>query len=117
MRATYLTSCRSSLTYKHWDPTNASYWNPVTQNYDHWAPDSQITYYYYGINESYGLACDLKAVATQYWNNTTSTWTGNDTIYYRYYKDAADGIGFAHGLMRELLPATFNSLANSLLGH
>ncbi len=96
---------RSSVTYRHWDSTTSA-----------WVNDKKVSYFYYGSGDTNGLACDLKAVATQYWDG--SAWTGNDTIYYRYYTEATyDGstqIGFAHGVKRELLAAAFNSLATSL---
>jgi hypothetical protein len=56
-------------------------------------------------------------VTTQYWNG--SAWSGGDTDYYRYYTGptynaAGKFIGFAHGLKREILPASYSALANAI---
>ena len=76
----------------------------------------QITYTYYGTNDSNGLPGDLQTITTQYavgatLQNGTPTWTGDDTYYFRYYVDADGGKGFAHGLRNELLPNAYSSLA------
>jgi hypothetical protein len=63
------------------------------------------------------LTGDLQSATTQYWNG--SAWTGSDTYYYRYYTGptcnaAGQFIGFAHGLKREIMPASYSSLASAV---
>jgi RHS repeat-associated protein len=85
-------------------------WNGSTQ-----VNTRQVTYTYYGSSDSQGLLGDLQTATEQYWDSGTSTWTGGDTYYYRYYIDSADGKGFAHGLKLALAPQEYAN-ANATLG-
>ncbi len=106
----------SSITYLYWNST-VSNGNGGTGALVY---GKQVQYAYYGQGDPNGLPGDLEAITTQYPVGTvedgaTPTWTGNDTYYFRYYigPTLANGvqIGFAHGLMREILPNSYSSLA------
>ena len=106
--------------FSYWDnesaPGRRGHVNTITlYEYDtdisDFAEVRRMTYDYYGESESYGATGDLKTVVTQQWNG--STWTGDDTYYYRYYTgqyNSATNPGYAHSLKRVLLPNTYAKL-------
>jgi hypothetical protein len=77
-----------------------------------WTNVRRVEYEYYGSGEDHGLRGDLKTAVRKDWDG--ESWTGNDTCYYRYYKDAAGGVGFAHGLKFALLPQAFKALDDAV---
>jgi hypothetical protein len=74
-----------------------------------WTEIRRVKYAYYGSGESNGLLGDLKTATVQVL--VSSVWTDQETSHYRYYVDAAGGIGFAHGLKYVLGPEAYRRLA------
>ena len=100
----------ASITLQQYDANSTSGWDNVRQK----------TYTYYGADESFGLAGDLKTITTEQWDANTQSWsgqwdasaqmwTGDDTYYFRYYTDA----GQEHELERALLPNSYASFVNA----
>ena len=86
-----------------------------------WNEVRKVTYDYYADGDGYGLPGDLRRIVTQQWDPTLSggsgDWAGNDTSYFRYYIDGANGKGFAHGLERVVLANSYDSLAKYATEH
>ena len=99
-----------SITYRTWNTA-------ANGGLGAWENVRQVNYTYYQTGDAHGRTGDLESVTTKYWNG--SSWSGNETYYYRYYTgptyDASGKlIGFAHGLERELLPAAYSALATAV---
>jgi hypothetical protein len=75
-----------------------------------WVMISRVAFTYYESSSTNGSSRDLQTSVHQL-PNGSGGWTSIKTYYYRYYKDAAGGIGFAHGLKFVLEPEAFRLLS------
>lgn len=78
-----------------------------------WSNVRRALYTYYDEFEADGNLGDLKTAVRQL-PNVNGGWSDEGTCYYRYYKDAAGGIGFTHGLKYAFRPASFARLARAV---
>ena len=102
-----------------WVTLTADQWSQITPDY--WASLSvtapgaannvtQVNYTYYDGTGTFGNLGDLCTVVNQTWDAATSSWVTTGATLYRYYQNAAGGIGFKHGLKFVVQPATYQQM-------
>jgi hypothetical protein len=107
---TYLTSGDNQDELQYVTLRRASVANPTSSD---WDDIRRVKLEYYGASESHGNLGDLKLIKQQVKSGTT--WVDDQVEYFRYYKDAAGGKGYQHGLKYNLSPQGYvNMVADSL---